>query len=645
MMHKTKHIVLFLSLIFISLISYSQYHSDSKKAIRYFEKALTYFDARNDAEASIYLNKALNDDPDFIEALMMRAQIYKDNQEFDKSIQDFERALEIKPDFYPPGYRVLAAVNFQLGRYTDAQKNIHQFIELNRFNQISRKEALQFLEKVEFAIDAIENPVPFDPVNLGDSVNSVYSEYWPSLSVDEKMLIFTVLLPKNPYEEPDMENMQEDFYFSVKDNNGEWMARKTVGEVLNTADNEGAQSVSSDGNELYFTACNRMDGLGRCDIYYSKRIATGWSVPVNLQSPLNSPFSEKQASLSSDKKTLYFASDRPGGFGGLDIWYSEKKDNGKWSTPVNMGQKINTSADEQSPFIHADNQSLYFSSAGHNSLGKGDIFLSRMSPGGEWGPAMNLGYPINTNNNEIGLIVNASGDKAYFASDRKENRGMDIYSFELYPVARPVPVSYMKGRVYDSRNYKGIQAVFQLLDLENGALVMEVVSNEGEGDYLVPLPANKDYALIVSHPGYLFYSENFNFSGKFSSMDPFLKDVALKPVKSGEKIVLKNVFFGFDSFILEEESTTELNIIVDFLTQNNKLKVEISGHTDNVGLRKYNEKLSENRAKAVVNYLIDNGISGSRLSYKGYGDRAPLQSNDTETGRAENRRTELKIIE
>jgi outer membrane protein OmpA-like peptidoglycan-associated protein len=645
MMQRTLNIVLILLLLFLSVSSFSQYHSDSKKAIRYFEKALEYFDARNDSEANINLNKALNVDPDFIEALMMRAQIHKDNHELDKAIIDFKRALEIKPDFYPPGYMVLASVNYQLGNYKEALESVQNFITLNNFAQISRNEALSFLKKAEFALQSIDNPVPFNPENMGDSINSVYSEYWPSLSIDEKTLIFTVLLPKNPYEELNMDNMQEDFYFSEKNDSGEWMARKSVGNILNTSDNEGAQSLSSDGNELYFTACNRPDGLGRCDIYFSAKTGEIWSVPTNLLSPVNSPFSEKQPSLSSDKKILYFASDRPGGKGGLDIWYSLKNEDGIWSVPLNMGDKINTPGDEQSPFIHADNHSLYFSSTGHNSLGKGDIFIARMSPGGEWGPANNIGYPINTFNNEIGLIVNASGNKAYFATDREKSKGMDIYSFDLYPKARPIPVSYMKGRVYDSRNYKGIKASFQLIDLKNGELVMEVNSNEGEGDYLVPLPAEKDYALIVSHPGYLFYSDNFNFSGEYSSMDPFLKDVPLKPVKSGEKIVLKNIFFGFDSYILEGKSTTELNVVVDFLTQNNMLKVEISGHTDNVGLQKYNQVLSEKRAKAVVDYLVENGINRSRLTFKGYGDLVPIKTNDSEEGRAENRRTELKLID
>jgi outer membrane protein OmpA-like peptidoglycan-associated protein len=645
MMPRKLHIIFFLLLQFIFLLSYSQYHTSSKKAMRYFDKALEYFDARNDTEAKINLNRALAADPDFIEALMMRAQIYKDNQEYDKAIIDFNKALEIKPDFYPPGYMVLASVNYHLGNYKEAVNNIQYFISLNNFKQISASEASDFLEKAKFALQTIENPVPFNPVNMGDSINSIYSEYWPSLSIDEKTLIFTVLLPKNPYEELLMSNMQEDFYFSERNDSGVWMARKTFGNILNTPDNEGAQTVSSDGNELYFTACNRIEGLGRCDIFYSTKNQNKWSVPVDLPSPLNSAFSEKHPSLSSDRKVLYFASDRPGGIGGLDIWYSLKNENGNWSIPLNMGNKINTPGDEQSPFIHPDNQSLYFCSTGHNSLGKGDIFISRMSPGGEWGPAVNIGYPINTKDNEIGLIVNASGNKAYFATDREKSKAMDIYSFYLYPEARPIPVSYMKGRVYDSGNYKGIQASFQLMDLENGELVMEINSNEGEGDYLVPLPADKDYALIVSHPGYLFYSENFNFTGEYSSLNPFMKDVPLKRVKSGEKVVLKNIFFGFDSYILEKESATELNVVIDFLTQNNKLKIEISGHTDNIGLPKYNQVLSENRAKAVVDFLVENGIARSRLSFKGYGDLLPAKSNETEEGRAENRRTELKIVD
>jgi outer membrane protein OmpA-like peptidoglycan-associated protein len=278
------------------------------------------------------------------------------------------------------------------------------------------------------------------------------------------------------------------------------------------------------------------------------------------------------------------------------------------------------------------------------NMGKGDIFVSRLDSNNAWGLAVNLGYPINTWNNEVGLIVNAAGDKAFYASDRLKGRGLDIYEFPLYPEARPIPVSYMKGRVYDALTWKGIEAVFQLIDLETKELVMESSSAPGEGDFLVSLPAGRNYALNVSKPGYLFYSDNFSLAGIHRLIDPFLKDVPLSPIRQGETVILKNIFYGFDSFEVKPESQAELNKIIEFLNSNPSVQIEISGHTDNIGNSQYNQVLSEKRAKSVVDYLAGKGIQINRLSFKGYGSSVPKTGNDTEEGRSINRRTELRIV-
>jgi outer membrane protein OmpA-like peptidoglycan-associated protein len=277
-------------------------------------------------------------------------------------------------------------------------------------------------------------------------------------------------------------------------------------------------------------------------------------------------------------------------------------------------------------------------------MGKGDIFFSRKKPDGSWSGPFNLGFPINTFNNELGLIVNAGGDMAYFASDRIKVRALDIYKFFLYPSARPIPVSYMKGRVYDSRSLKGLEALFQLIDLKSGEMVVESISAPVIGDFLIPLPVDRDYALNVSKAGYLFYSDHFSFRGIHVRTDPFIKDVALNPILQGEKIVLNNIFYDFDSWELLPESRIELNKIVDFLNLNPLLIIEISGHTDSIGSQSYNIELSEKRAKSVIDYLNKNGIDANRLTYKGFGASQPVETNETEEGRAKNRRTELRII-
>jgi outer membrane protein OmpA-like peptidoglycan-associated protein/Tol biopolymer transport system component len=640
-----KSFIVFTILFLFHLQSFSQgnYNSTSKSAIESFEKARKYFDNRDDENAIKLLKKAIKTDAEFIEAYMMIAQIYKDRKEFTEAISYFEKGLEIRPKFNPPGFLVLADVEMGQGMYAGALAHAQRFLELGDFKKVSKSDALKFIENCRFALDKFNSPVPFQPVNLGDSVNSIYNEYWPSLSLDESKLIITVLDPADPSQTAQKTQFQEDFYESFRNADGTWSKRKNVGPPLNTNDNEGAQTISADGRFLFFTACNRFEGEGKCDIYFSENVNGKWSVPANLGYPVNSAYSEKHPSVSPDGRKLFFASDRPGTLGGLDIWMSKKESNGSWSFPENLGENINTTGNEQSPFIHPDNQSLYFCSEGHQNMGKGDIFISRLDSNNSWMPAINLGYPINTWNNELGLIVNAAGEKAYYASDRLANRGLDIYEFPLYIEARPVPVSYMKGRVHNAQTWKGIEAIFQLIDLETGNLVTESSSSE-EGDFLISLPSGRNYALNVSKPGFLFYSENFSLAETHSRTDPFLKDVPLSQIKTGEKVILKNVFYGFDSYEVKPESQSEINKIIEFLNLNPRVQIEISGHTDNIGNSQYNQTLSEKRAKAVVDYIISKGIASNQLSFKGYGSSVPIGTNDTEEGRSINRRTELRIV-
>lgn len=635
-------ILLLFTLAFSPL--YSQYHSRSKKAIKQFETAVSLFDRRMDEEALKSLDKAIRSDRNFVEAYMMRAQILKDKGNYKAAVKDYEKALSIDPAFFPPGYFILARILYDMGDYQTALEKARFFFNKNDFRQVPKEEAEAFIMKAEWAVNSIQSPVPYALSSLGDSVNSERHEYWPSLSLDENTLFFTVLDPIDLVKPVGPGNMQEDFYFSSRKEQGPWSLRKNAGQPLNSKDNEGAQSISADGKTLYFTACNRPDGAGLCDIYVSFFRNGSWSKPLNLGTPVNTRFSDKHPSLSADGKTLYFSSDRPGGKGNLDIWMSVLGPNGRWSEPVNLSDSINTPGNEQSPFIHPDNATLYFTSEGHLNFGKDDIFLSRRN-GKSWGKAKNLGYPINTHNREAGLIVNAAGDLAYFATDRENGKGLDLYSFPLYKEAQPTAVNYMSGKVFDKLTGLAVPAGFKLIDIASGDLQMDVSAEPGTGRYLVPLPGGKDYALHASHPGYLFYSEHFSFSGTYPGTDPFVKDIPLSPVRKGEKIILKNIFFDFDQFSLKPESITELDKIFEFLNQNPSIKAEISGHTDNRGTDEYNKKLSEQRAMEVCRYLEEKGIDRKRLSYKGYGEDVPVDTNDTEEGRALNRRTELLILE
>jgi len=617
------------------------YSSGSKKAVRRFEEARKCFEARDDACVEESLLKAIAADDQFIEAYQLLAQLYFDQGRMEEAISYYAVTLEIDPEGNPDGYRLLAGLKLRTGDYAGALELVETYLDFPPDRTGDRSAGESIREKCIFALHAIENPVPFEPENLGSAVNSEYSEYWPALSVDEEVLMFTVLLPGETNSAPPIA-LQEDFYYSNRVN-GTWEPRIAAGAPLNTPDNEGAQTMTADGKTLWFTACNRRGGMGMCDIYYSTLENGKWTSPRNAGSPVNSRYSEKHPAISADGRILYFTSNRPGGLGDFDIWMSEKIGD-TWSIPENLGDSVNTGGLEQSPFIHPDQRSLYFSSTGWPGMGQGDLFVTRMKRDSGWTTPENLGYPINTFDDDIGLSLNATGNRAYFASNRGKGTDTDIYTFEMPEKVRPVPVSYMTGRVYDANNMKGLRAVIQLIDLESGDAVMELESHPGEGDYLVSLPTDRDYALNVSADGYLFYSDHFSFNGLHGQAEPLRRDVPLKPLKVGSVVVLHNIFFDTESYSLEPESRAELDRVYDFLTLNPSIGVEISGHTDNTGTPGHNQVLSEQRARSVVEYLVNKGIDSKRLEATGYGETTPVADNDTEAGRALNRRTELKIV-
>jgi outer membrane protein OmpA-like peptidoglycan-associated protein len=625
------------------VLAQQSYTSKSKRAISFYEAGLKQYELFDFDKAIVNLEEATQADPQFMEAWLGLADVYDRTQNKTRVIECYKKAMAIKPSFFPNGYFNLGNALFSTGNYQEAIENYNLFLKYKSIEQRFMLSAMKRIESCKYALEAIKHPVSFNPVNLGDSVNTIYDDYWPSLSADEKTLVTTVRLPIDPLNPDAFRNRQEDFFISNKMPWG-WSKSKSIGPPLNTDDNEGAQSLSADSRIMFFTACNRPDGKGQCDIYASVKNRDEWSPGVNLGSPVNSSHSEKQPSISPDGHVLYFASDRSGGKGGLDIWMSVLDQDGIWGAPINLGDSINTPGNEQSPFLHEDNQTLYFTSDGLIGMGGYDLYYSRRNPDSSWGKAVNLSYPINTSKDELGLIVNARANTAYYASNRQTDRGLDIYSFDLYPEARPVPVSYMKGTVYDSETNRKLAAHFELIDLESGKIINSSESSPSSGTFLVTIPANRDYALNVSRKDYLFFSANFSLKGMYEMGSPYLMDVPLKPIKAGARVVLNNIFFEFDSYRLKNESIVELNKLYDFLVSNPSLKIEIGGHTDNTGSIDYNQRLSDNRAKSVVDYLLGKGIDKPRLTSHGYGESQPVASNETEEGKALNRRTEFKIL-
>lgn len=606
-------------------------------------------------QAEEYLLKAINVDSKFIESYLLLADLYNQQKDYQKESELLIAALEIDSTFFIPTYYNIGYALVQLGNYPGAESYITKYKSKTKDKEGVIK-AGKLLKSIEFSKYAMLNPIDIKPISLGDSINSSYDEYWPSLRGDEKELVFTVLVPRDTllYKQQKLPRLpryfQEDFYHSRFESSGSWGGRESVKGALNTNGNEGAQTLSSDGKWLFFTGCGRADGQGSCDIYFSRSTAKGWSTPINLDYPINTPFFDGQPSFSANGKTLFFISNRQGGVGGMDIWYCNivgfKPDGIPiFSQPENLGKVVNSSDDENSPFIHPDGKTLYYSSNGLIGMGQMDLYLTRQDSMNQWSEPLNFGYPTNTTGDEIGFVLNAKGDRGYFASDRYNNgnNGKDIYSFEMPQSLRPTPASYLKGRVFDDSSKDQMVANFELLNLANGSLTVNSTTNY-KGEFLICLPTGINYALNVSAPGYLFFSQNINLTEPNSADHPLIADIYLKPIVKDATIILDNIFFNTNSSDLLPESIVELKKLLTFLQNNSNVRVELSGHTDNIGGEAFNNSLSQRRADAVKSYLTQNGIITTRIVTIGFGYAKPITTNDTSEGRARNRRTEMKVI-
>ncbi|MCD6598258.1 MAG: PD40 domain-containing protein [Bacteroidales bacterium] len=620
--------------------AFSQLHSKSKKAISHYNLALQTYRLMDYQKAEEEMEQALKIDPDFIEVHLLQAEVFTEQKNYEKAISSYAEVVRIDPDFFWTAWYNMGRLEVLTGKYDAAKVHLETFLSVPVKSKSLLQKAQKNLNICEFALKAMKKPVPFQPVNIGNTVNTQYDEYWPSLTADNQTLVITRL---EPVSVAGRRKKVENFFVSTWGNDG-WTMAKKMRPPVNTDRNEGAQSLSADGHFMFFTACNRPEGRGSCDIYFSSKLGGNWSFPANLESPVNTSAWEAQPSVSSDGKTLYFVSNRPGGIGKMDIWRTTLTDEGKWGEPENLGPRVNSLENEMSPFIHKDMHTLYFSSDGWVGMGGYDLFISRFSEDSIWSEPENLGYPINTWSDEIGMIVTADGKKAFFSSAIGDSTGKDIYEFDLYSEIRPDPVSYIKGKVFDSETKAPLMAVFELINLENGETSIRAFS-DNNGEFLVSLPTDKNYALNVSKEAYLFYSDNFALKGIKEISDPFYMDIPLHPVKVGEKGVLRNIFFKFDSFELEKESLTELNKLLGFIQSNPGIKIEIQGYTDDQGTPSYNLILSQKRVREVYNFLLINGVNKESLSYKGFGEAKPVASNETEAGRAKNRRIEFLILE
>jgi outer membrane protein OmpA-like peptidoglycan-associated protein/Tol biopolymer transport system component len=579
---------------------------------------------------------ALKLDPNFVDAYLSLGGLNAEKKQYKKAVELHTAARKIDSAYCIEYNLPFAQALCGAGEFEKAAVVVAVFLQQPNLKSNAEKLGNKWKRSIDFALDwkakHSNDQYVFSPFNLGDSVNTKDSEYFPSVSVDGKELVFTRRL----------NNFNEDFYATQQLPNAGWSKARSLSGKINTENNEGAQCVSLDGEWLIFTGCNFEGGLGSCDLWISYKTPQGWSEPENMGEAINTEFWESAPSLSPDKKDLYFASRRPGSLGAADIYVSHRLPNGRWGKAENLGESVNTKGEESSPFIHADNQTLYFLSDGHIGYGNTDLYLMRKDDNATWQAPVNLGYPINTVDAEGSLVVSADGKTAYYTSDRTDSRGgLDLYRFDLRKDIQPVQSFYVKGKVYDKKTNAGLPSTVELIDQANNRTLMQVQTDE-TGNYLMTLPTGKNYAFVVNRKGYLFYSDVYALANNsFDSI--YQKNIPLQPIEVKSSMVMKHILFENNQFTLLPVSMVELDKMVQLLQQNPTVKILVKGHTDNNGKAKDNQKLSTNRAQAVVTYLLQKGIEKTRLQFKGLGATQPIADNKTLAGKALNRRTEIEI--
>jgi len=609
----------------------------NKKAQEAYDKAMQLLQDGPAKDAIPVLGKAIQYDPNFIDAYLSLAGVYGELKDYKKSIEYYETARSKDSITFKRLVSIPYSMNLAaLGRFDEALATINNYLQDTTLGKTERGAALFRKQTYQFAVDyAQKHPAGgymFTPVNMGDSINSPNDEYYPSFTIDDSTFVFTRR----------GQGIREDFIESKLQQGDKYSKAGIIDGSINAEPSKGAINISQDGEWLIFAGNFPGKGDGDFDLFISYNTPDGWSEPENMGYNINSEFWDSGPSLSPDKNTLYFSSNRPGGYGGIDLYVSHRSLNGKWSKAENMGPTINTKGNEQAPFIHADNQTLFFTSNGLPGYGGTDLYVTRKT-GDTWGTPENLGYPVNTIENEGSLFVASDGATAYYASDRADSRGgLDLYKFTLRPDTRPLRTLYVKGYVTDAATGKYIPCSVELTEDSTQKAVTKLQTDE-TGFYFVTLPVGKDYTFTVNRKGYLFYSDVFRF-GEKAPDSTYTKNIVLQPIKVNATMALKNIQFDLKSTVLKPQSLIELDKLLQLMTDNPTVTIQISGHTDNIGSDADNLKLSTSRAKAVADYLISKGIGAGRLTWKGYGATKPIADNTTEEGRAQNRRTEFTVV-
>jgi OmpA-OmpF porin, OOP family len=618
--------------------SQSQYSTTSKKAIGLFLDA-DNFRVKGEYDKAIdLLNQALSKDKNFEEAYFHLGLIYRAKQELTQSTNYLEEGLPLAKDgkhrreyLYELGDNYL-----RLGKYEESKTKIGLFLNEEKINSTKIGRASVWLQQAEYGIKYRGEKLDYVYTPLNDSVNSYPNQYFPVLTADNSQLFFTIRYGSGV-------NENEDIVFTSKNNRGGWRKPASVSDNINSNLQEGACSISADGRQLIFTMCGGIT-YGRCDLFESKRVGNDWTRPVNLGPLVNGSEWEGQPSLSADGRVLYFSSSRKGGLGGYDLWMTKKDEAGKWTKAQNLGNSVNTKFDEISPFMHVNGQTLYFSSNGYPGYGGYDIYQTERSKNG-WTLPMNLGSHLNDFEDQFSFFVTSDGTEAYFSKADVHNHGLSkIYTTSIPKEKQLAKNSFsVKGIVTDTETSKPVKATIELSNQKEREKVALVESDSINGSYLFVLNKGANYSLFVSAKGYLFKTYNFEIDST-KAVKPITLNIELKPIRQRASALLNNIFFDYDKYEIKAESYPELANVVKFLVDNPALVIEVAGHTDNKGSEEYNFKLSQKRAQSVIDFLATKGVDKARMSAKGYGASKPLMDNNSETNRQKNRRIEFVIV-
>ena len=605
--------------------------AQNKQAAESYEAGLGALN-KNDVQKAIQLFKlAASKDSQYVDPSIALFQVYHDQKNFQSAIDYFNEIKKRDSAASMPFLVKQGVALASLGRYDAVCQILAPYISNNSLPNYLKEKAATLYAICQFAISQKTAP-EISIQNMGDSINSPASEYFPTVSIQDSLFLF--MRRKNL--------SREDFYASNMGVNG-FSAALPLSDTLNFAAKKGSMSLSADLQTLYYAADYTEQGYGRYDIYKVQRSAWGWSKPKNLGQRINSDFWDSAPSIAPDGNSIYFASNRPEGLGGIDIYVSYKNEKGYWEEAINLGPTINTIGDDQTPFIHADNQSLYFSSNGRPGFGGSDIYMARKKIDGSWTTPVNLGYPINTYDNEGSIAVASNGATAYIASDRADSRGeLDIYKITLAEHSRAYKTWYIKGQILDTKTKNTLAADLQIVDPKSGYPMLEM-KIDSMGQFLLALPYFDSLGLKINSPDHDYLSSILPIE-TVKAMAGKTINFSLTPIEKEFSKTFNQVYFETNSAILQKISFVELDALVSYLKTSLNANILIEGHTDNKGKASLNNLLSLQRANTIGSYLEQKGIARSRIQRKGLGSTKPIADNNTAEGRAKNRRISFTIL-